>query len=521
MVGPFRMALRAQSVTALAAYLKGTRGAALAKMFARDFRAMRPGVRERLVTELPAAVLLGVRQGLEVLGLEKIPAGSVTDRYLAAALEDVDRIALERLGEASALAGRIALDERTEFDLITAKANTALMGADWTARWATNRAISAGTSKVAAEHGARLVWVPERDACLHCLAYAGWVVEPGQPFPPGLTYADKPLKPYGDLLYPPLHPNCRCQVDVTYLPVGRTDGGMVREAERTVARGLSNYASEPAQLRAADKMLKSPTLLPKSVRERARRNITAGKFKDRPKEPGPLIVPSKEPAPKSPRRELADIARQEGSTITTLVGGQSNTTELVTTTDGRQAVRKTIRPGMDADDNVFLLDGEELASLLADAVRAPVAPVYRKSPGEVWVRMLPGKVPDPKEIADLLASREGILIGLVDALSGYGDRRSGLRIADGKLSAFDSGGAWIDVELEGAGARPRLTEVGAPISNIIGMDDRLKSVDLSLAELEAIRTRVAKLRRAFAKRGRSEWLDYALSVLDQLISLKR
>ena len=206
------------------------------------------------------------------------------------------------------MAGKLMLDERTEFDLILGKANTALTGADATVRWDTNRAVSAGTAAIAAENGANLVWIPERDACLHCLAYAGWVTEVGTPFPAGLTYADKPLKPYGDLLYPPLHPNCRCQVDVTYLPPGRSDESLAREADRSVARGLSNYASEPAALRAADRLLQSPNLLPKSVRERARRNVDAGSFKARPKGsdwvpggPAKKAKPKPPPAPPKPK----------------------------------------------------------------------------------------------------------------------------------------------------------------------------------------------------------------------------
>lgn len=283
--GPLKKAILKENLAALKAILQGVGGVVLSKRFATNLRKIKPGIREKLIEQLKPAVLLGIRQGLEVLGLEDgdVPPSTITDRYLSAQVNGVDEIALQRLDEAASMAENIALDERTEFELISAKANTALTGADAAARWATNRAISAGTSKVAAEHGARLVWVPERDACLHCLAYAGWVVEPGQEFPPDLTYGDKPLKPFGALLYPPLHPNCRCQVDVTYLPVGRTDEPLVREAERSIARGLSDYASEPAMLRAADKLLKSPNLLPKSVRERAARNVAAGEFKARPK----------------------------------------------------------------------------------------------------------------------------------------------------------------------------------------------------------------------------------------------
>jgi hypothetical protein len=145
----------------------------------------------------------------------------------------------------------------------------------------------------AAEIGLNLVWVAERDACLNCLAYQGRVVGPREIFPGGLTYGDHPLRPYGELVGPPLHPNCRCQLDTTNLPAGSLDVGLAREAARSVARGLTDYASDKARFRAVNRLVSGTTglpdaaliRLPRSVLGRAARNAAAGTFRFRPDSP--------------------------------------------------------------------------------------------------------------------------------------------------------------------------------------------------------------------------------------------
>lgn len=272
----------AASASLLGGFLRGVTGSRLATAANRAFLNIRPDVRSRLAKRVAAGVALGIEQGQEAANGLPEP-DERRDRTLEDVLGAVDPAAVARLADAADLARKLPLKDRAELEAVLAQAVRAVNQSEGTARWVANRAVSMGTAAVARRDGARLVWVPERDACLHCLAYAGWVVEPGQSFPVGLSYADKPLKPFGDLIYPPLHPNCRCQVDLTYLPVGRSEVALAREAERSVARGLSNHATEPAALRAADRLFRSPTLLPRSVRERARRDVAAGKFTPRPR----------------------------------------------------------------------------------------------------------------------------------------------------------------------------------------------------------------------------------------------
>ena len=144
---------------------------------------------------------------------------------------------------------------------------------------------------VADRLGAALLWVAERDACLHCLAHAGWSVAPGDTFPPGLTYGDKPLRDDG-VAHPPLHPGCRCQVRLWDGPVGapptersRLDPAarLAAEARRSVVYGWTSYASGAATIRAMERLLRRGAALPPSVERRARELVRQGRTLTPPK----------------------------------------------------------------------------------------------------------------------------------------------------------------------------------------------------------------------------------------------
>lgn len=165
-------------------------------------------------------------------------------------------------------------------------------------RWAVNAGYNQSFRDTAERQGVPVVWVAEIDACLHCLAYSGEVAQPGQPFPLDLTYyrdpagSAKPLRhPPGRILWgPPLHPNCRCELDL-YLgsegyPVMPWETeettiaqALKREAARSVLRGVAGHESQPALVRAASALLSRGTSLPVTVQRRARKAIRAGRFK--------------------------------------------------------------------------------------------------------------------------------------------------------------------------------------------------------------------------------------------------
>jgi hypothetical protein len=185
------------------------------------------------------------------------------------------------------------MEEARDLDAVLTHAQRAVRGLETDAGWVVQRSITLAKHQAAHASSWNLVWVTERNACLNCLAYAGRVVSPLGLFPEGLTYGDNPLRSYGPLVGPPLHPNCRCQLDRTNLAAGTLDIGLAREAARSIARGLSDYASNPAAMRAVERLVSGTTglpdaaliQLPRSVIDRARRNLASGQFRFRPGSP--------------------------------------------------------------------------------------------------------------------------------------------------------------------------------------------------------------------------------------------
>lgn len=124
-----------------------------------------------------------------------------------------------------------------------------------------------------------VVWVSERDACVHCTGLAGEAAAFGQPFPATSPYAEKQLGWAGYNGRPPRHPNCRCRIIPWDGGTDSTDA-LKREAERSIARGWSLPSESNAQrIRALDRLLRQPgTRLPPSVVRRARQALLNRNF---------------------------------------------------------------------------------------------------------------------------------------------------------------------------------------------------------------------------------------------------
>jgi len=165
-----------------------------------------------------------------------------------------------------------------------ARANMAVTSIERAAKWGVNRSAASGVAAAASAVGAERLWIPERDACLHCTAYAGQVAPIGRPFAGGLTFAAKPQStaPVPD---PPLHPNCRCRIALYRHEWSRPGqvsipDALKREARRSVARGWSLPSESASQrLSAADRLLRRGAGLPPTVEERARRDVEKGEFR--------------------------------------------------------------------------------------------------------------------------------------------------------------------------------------------------------------------------------------------------
>lgn len=242
------------------------------------------GVRaaNRLAQVVAAGLTLGLRHAAAVLGDTTVqPAPSRSLRVAAAA---VQRQVAEELAGAVEAARTVELARYSDATAAVGRATAAVGRADAGTRWVANRAVNEGVTAVADDAGAQRLWVAERNACLTCLAYAGLLADPGEPFPAGRTFGDKSTVVEA-LAGPPAHPNCRCRIS-PWLGVVASAGvdlpeAMRREAQRTVLRGWSQHTSEPARLRAADRLLRAHLLVPKSVADRARRAVAAGSFDSR------------------------------------------------------------------------------------------------------------------------------------------------------------------------------------------------------------------------------------------------
>lgn len=250
---------------------------------AQGWFAIQPNMRRQLVESVRNGVRIGVRHASEHGGISVTPPSpKLRDRELAKVVGLIDKRAEDRLRAARRAARQMPITTLSSATRITAIASGAANGARADARWSATRSIAAGTAYVAEETGMQLMWVAERNACLACLAYSGHVVDPGELFPEDLTFGD-PTHVYPPVAYPPRHPNCRCRVEL-YSPNEGADPAeaLRREAQRSVARGLSDFESEPAAIRAVDRLLRKGSSLPKTVLQRAARDARRGSFSPRP-----------------------------------------------------------------------------------------------------------------------------------------------------------------------------------------------------------------------------------------------
>lgn len=145
--------------------------------------------------------------------------------------------------------------------------------------WALNDASNAATEALADSTGLPVVWIAERNACVHCLRYSGEFRAAAASFPAGLTYADS--SPFlTSLRRPPLHPHCRCRLEI----LNSLDyaAALRREADRSVLKGWS-LESESMRIRieAAENLVHSGVDAPASVIHYAEVAIENGAFPTR------------------------------------------------------------------------------------------------------------------------------------------------------------------------------------------------------------------------------------------------
>lgn len=274
----------------IAAFAGGILGSALAERIVKLLRAVAwPQMNPRLQEVAVAAVDLGVDRAVRTLDPQD---ARKVRRVRGPVLEvpDLDAMTGVRVVQAADLARTLKLQSKTDLNAVIGRVSSVKSRADGQVRWTAHEGMNAGVSAVAERLGAALLWIPERDACLACLAHAGWSVRPGETFPAGLTYGDKPIREDG-VLYPPLHPGCRCKVVVWRGEVGpppemraRVDAAarLAAEARRSVVYGWTEHESQAATLRAMSRLLRRGAALPASVERRARELVRQGRTLDQP-----------------------------------------------------------------------------------------------------------------------------------------------------------------------------------------------------------------------------------------------
>lgn len=206
--------------------------------------------------------------------------GAAEDPVVRHAVATVDAAIVAAVNDVVTALGRPVESSADEAALQAAVDAVGRTAQRFTAR-TTNRAVALHTIAEAERDSAELVWVAERDACLHCLSYSGQTAPAGGVFVPLAGFDPHPL-PWsaGGVDGPPLHDHCRCRL---WPATAMNAAALAREAERSVARGFSAYASVPERLRAVSRLLAGPTRIPKSVAERAERDLRRGAFSARHK----------------------------------------------------------------------------------------------------------------------------------------------------------------------------------------------------------------------------------------------
>lgn len=238
-----------------------------------------------LVDQLNKVIAGGLRLGAGT-GPGRVKVDPRPTRALAALVGDIATRLRDDVAAAQRFAAGTDLRRWGDVTTVLAKATQAVNAVAAGTREAANKAINDGARAAAEADGAQVLWIAERNACLTCLAYSGELADPGEPFPAGLTFG-KTSTVKVPILSPPAHPNCRCRMQPWYgqdEPFGvPLPSALRREAQRSVLRGDSDYASRPAKLNAAGQLLAQGTSgLPDSVKLRAQMNVAAGLLAWRP-----------------------------------------------------------------------------------------------------------------------------------------------------------------------------------------------------------------------------------------------
>ena len=251
---------------------------------------LQDGLPALLQREADAALRLGAQHAGEQAGITVDIAQLVIDETAQRVIQSTPAAAVTRLLRAAD--GLATAQNGQQLQAALAVADQAVPAVNTGSTYLTNYVANDAARQVSANIGAKLLWIAERDACVICLALAGEIADPmtGLGFDEFATYGpyEPPsIWPYGmPLMRPPRHPHCRCQVCVWLgTAPGQPDlpSSLKREAARSILKGWSLPSeSNRVRLRAAEQLLAAGGRgLPRTVQERAARDVARGRFESR------------------------------------------------------------------------------------------------------------------------------------------------------------------------------------------------------------------------------------------------
>jgi hypothetical protein len=261
---------------------------------ARELLHLPPIPADRLVSAAEDAYRTGVRQAYAEAGLHPqfvaLPAdGGIVDAIAQAAVD-----AQDAAGRAAQIARATSRGTPATVERIVSVARQGASSVDRSLRTLVNEQANSAARDVAADVGARPMWVAERNACATCLALSGHFPGPDGLFDASLTFGPHPLEwtPVGGLTQPPRHPRCRCRCTPYFgddLSPSSFPMVLRRESERSIMHGWA-LPSEPDSIRqqAASRLLTrivshhgtapSGWKVPKSVEKSTEKRLRKGTF---------------------------------------------------------------------------------------------------------------------------------------------------------------------------------------------------------------------------------------------------
>lgn len=247
-----------------------------------------PQARRAIRDSLPAALALGVRQGVEFLRAasgrgRKAPVLPVP-RALADEAARVGDLIRDRRDRALTLMSRGRVTRWSDLLHAIGTARSAGSAVRGHTAWTIGRAVNAGLDAVAEAARLTRLWVAEANACVRCLAYTGRLADKQGHFPGGLSWDPRSRHIGADPIDgPPVHPHCRCRT-IPWSDRWTTSGipfplALQREAHRSLAYGTALATeSRVARVRAARELLRTEDDLLPAVEARARTAVRTGRF---------------------------------------------------------------------------------------------------------------------------------------------------------------------------------------------------------------------------------------------------